>query len=421
MEKLEEIRELFEEFKTTTGDLSEIAIDEIINRDIREPLAALGKTMKDLSDSDDSTDRQMEDVLQLAINRIRVQTARFRFAEFETQPKSSIVYSERLIRATLEKAGEPLYVLDPSLKPKNAAEQQTCNKKIEARLQLHTARLRIMDDPEQFENLRKAYQIFREIQANATGNNISGRADKIETLLASIYAPLAMLDPSYKSTNEEIQAQIDEAVKRGHLFRARTLFNKIVDGTDAYHVRVNEGALRSHLTEAGVTISALKKGSTDEEMQARLDAAVKNNHLLRARALFDKIEAGTDLDNAEDNKMALEGHLHDAKATISALEKESTDEEMQDRLDRAMIRNHALKIAKDFSNPTTAGTIRDAQQHLRALDRYLPAQFGGAAPRREEAYACPDAAEYVRFIEKKDSKPDTYNNSTNVFRNRSFH
>lgn len=320
---LGDARKAFNDLEKTNAYIDEGGFGYIVQEGIRKPLAAIGKTLAALDPSGESTVKQIENRLQQAKIRIQIRSARHEFSDFETatanRDEGTITLYQRQIKRRLADAGEELSVLDPS--------GRSTNLQIEQRLQQAANRLRLRIDPVRYEKLKQARKRFADIEISASGDLFGVDAILLKSEITAAHVTMAALDPTGRSTNQQMQERLDRALDRGHLLRARQTFASMETSTTGDLMGVDEILLKNDLSAAHASMADLDPTgrNTSQEMQERLDKAVARGHALRA---IKDISQATPhaLANAKKELSAIIGYLDATKPFNTAAKKVSLQE-----------------------------------------------------------------------------------------------
>jgi hypothetical protein len=240
-------------------------------RHIRECLAAEGKTIAALDRSGESTDEQMEERLQRAIKRKHLIGAQKDFSRLEAQETAGDIEGVNMyvgfIREHLREAGLSVSALDPT---GNSTDEQ-----MEERLQ-ETVRNRHISAA------RKNFEDFETQQAGHSISSIEFLERRIREQLAEAGADITALDPSGKSTREEIEDRLGTSRIRAHIISARRRFGDLYT-TEGRVMSIDMARrdIREHLDAAGTDASALDPSGKRQaaQMEDSIARAVREAHL----------------------------------------------------------------------------------------------------------------------------------------------
>jgi len=290
--------------------------------------------------------------------------------EKDRQPSSSGAEAAiKSIRDSLQKAGADFAALDPT--------GASTLKDIAAALE-HAAREDFLA------HARKNYAEL--VKGVHSADSIDMYVRGVHDNLQKSGEGLSALDPSRQKSDADMQAVLDEAVRRNYLDGARKEFLEFKESTTPYTSSVIEyigEKIRKCMALAGQPLSALDGtgASSDANVEAELQAAARRIHAVAARKLYEdlcKVEDwGCTPEDVERNAQEIRDRLALAGADASALDEHGkksateADEDFKRKIDYAHIEGarkmFKLLGAKDFySRGELARWQRGICEHFRA-------------------------------------------------------
>lgn len=280
---LERIREVFAEFEEKPDRYTD---PKTIKGRINAYLNATNTNMSVLDPSGKATAQEMEERFHRAVTQCYIASARRLFDLF-VKSRHGVEHFRRDLRERLRLADADMSVLDAS--GKNTAEEM--EKKVEQLVRegwLHAAHLA-------FSQLEK------------TDSSTSHCLGMIRKGLNLAEADTSALDPSGKSTTEEMEKILNDRAAAAHLREACREFDELERTGTAYDPEKRAKEIRKHISEAEADISALDVTGqrSKEEMERYFEwvvaAALINSasESLRDRRILSYIRSHLEIAGAE--------------------------------------------------------------------------------------------------------------------------
>ncbi len=197
----------------------------------------------------------------------------------------------------------------------------------------------------------------------------------IKEEIAALGKDLSALDPSGKSSNEQIQERFKRAAIRAHIVSARRQFDDF-EKTDIAHdftiVDHIASRIKAHIVAAHADFSILDPSgkNTTAQMEERLKKAASRANIITARKRFAEFETREeDSLYPEHVERAIRNSLSAAGADMSALDAtgQSSAEQMESRFQQATVRGHILNARKEFAGLEATDEGLDVEFHEKEI------------------------------------------------------